>query len=61
MSINEFNNTRWGPKMFATYRGEKYPIAACDFEECLVALSGVSLGTHEPNWVRCENIMLVDC
>lgn len=46
--------------MFAMYKGEKYPIAACDFEEALVALSGVTLGTDEPNWVRCENIQLVD-
>ena len=60
MTIDEFNNTRWGPNMFAIYHGEKYPIVACDFEEVLVALSGVTLGTDEPNWVRCENIMLID-
>ncbi len=28
MSIDEFNSTRWGPRMFAIYKGEKYPIAA---------------------------------
>ena len=60
MSIDEFNNTRWGMGMFATYKGDKYPIVACDFEEALVALSNVTLGTDEPNWVRCENIQLVD-
>lgn len=60
MGIDEFNSTRWRPRMFAMYKGEKYPIAACDFEEALVALSGVTLGTDEPNWVRCENITLVD-
>lgn len=60
MSIEEFNSTKWGGGMFAMYHGEKYPIAACDFEEALVALSGVTLGTDELNWVRCENITLVD-
>ena len=60
MSIDEFNNTKWGPRMFAMYRGERLPIVACDFQEALVALSGVTLGTDDPNWIRCENIVLVD-
>lgn len=60
MNINEFGRTKWGPRMFGMYKGEKYPIAACDFEEALVALDGVTLGSDEPNWVRCENIELVD-
>ena len=60
MNIDEFNETNWGSGMFAMYNGEKYPVAACDFEEQLLALSGVTLGTDEPTWVRCENIELVD-
>ena len=62
MSIDEFNDTKWGSGMKAKYflDGEIYPIVACDFIESLVALSGVTLGTNEPNWVRCENIKLVE-
>jgi len=60
MSIDEFNSTRWGAGMFAVYQGEKYQIAACDFGEALVALSGVTLGTDEPTWVRCESVQVVD-
>ena len=59
MTTDEFKKTKWGGGMFAKYRGEKYPIAACDFGEELVALDGVTLGSDEPNWVRCENIELV--
>jgi len=56
MSIDEFNRTKWGCGMFAMYNGEKYPIVSCDFNEAIVALSGVTLGSNEPVWVRCENI-----
>lgn len=60
MTINEFNNTGWRVNMFAIYHGRTYPIVSCDFEEALVALDGVVLGTEDPSWVRCENIELTN-
>ena len=60
MTIEEFNQTRWGCGMSAKYRGEVYPIVSCDFDEALVALEGVTLGETAPSWVRCENIELVN-
>lgn len=59
MTIDEFNNTGWAAGMKAKYKDEVYPISSCDFNEALVGLSGVTLGTDEPTWVRCENIDLV--
>ena len=59
MTIDEFNSTAWTYGMHAIYCGKRYPIVACDFQEALVALRGVTSGTDEPDWVRCENIDLV--
>lgn len=59
MTLEEFNKTSWHPNMLAMYHCRKYLIAACDFEEYLVALEGVVQGSEEPSWVRCENIDLV--
>lgn len=59
MTIDEFNNTKWSGGMFAMYRGQKFPIASCIFDEALVGLDGVTLGSDEPTWVRCESIELV--
>ena len=59
MTIVEFNSTAWYQNMFAMYNGHKYPVIAVDFFESLVALEGVTQGSDEPNWVRCENIELV--
>lgn len=56
MNIDEFSRTKWKSGMLASYKGEIYPIVACDFDEALVALAGVTLGADEPNWVRCENV-----
>ena len=59
MTQAEFNNTKWKRGMRAIYKGTEYPIAACDFEEALIAIDGYTLGTDEPTWVRCENVTLV--
>lgn len=58
MTITEFDNTGWTPGMFAMYKGDRCPIVSCDFEEKLVAISGVVAYSDEPTWVRCENIDL---
>lgn len=59
MTQDEFLHTGWKAGMRATYKGEIYPVAACDFVEALIALDGVTLGTDEPTWVRCESVTLV--
>ncbi len=56
MTIEEFNNTRFGAKMFCLYRGEEHLIGSVDFDEKLIGLSVP--GTDEYTWVRCENITL---
>lgn len=60
MTFDEFDNAQWRCGMVGEYKGEKYPIAACDFEERLIALKGLTLGSDEPTWVRCENVALVN-
>ena len=59
MTVDEFNSTEFGCGMFAMYKGGKYPIASCDFDECLIGLDGVVQGSDDPTWVRCENVELV--
>lgn len=59
MTTEEFQNTAWAANMRAMYRGEIYPVVACDFSEFLVGLGGVTLGDDDPTWVRCENIGLL--
>jgi len=60
MTIEEFNNTLWAGNMFALYKGVRYQIGASDFEEALVGLVGVVQGSDDLNWVRCENIEVVE-
>ena len=60
MTIDEFNSTQWKPGMRGCYKGGLvYPIACCDFEEQLIGLDGLTLGSEEPTMVRCENVELV--
>ena len=57
MTIQEFDSIGWGCGMTAEYHGKTYPIAACDFEEKLVGITGVcELAESEITWVRCENV-----
>jgi|GEM_PF-4985565 len=61
LSVADFNNTRFGGKMQAVYRGTglTHAVASCDFDECLVGLKGVISNEPETvSWVRCENIKL---
>jgi hypothetical protein len=57
MTIQEFNNTGWSGGMFCLYKGTKYAIGICDFEEGLVGI--VDPQTDDLSMVRCENITLV--
>ena len=61
MTFEEFDKTGWTVGMFGIYKdGNKYPIAAADFDERLIGLAGLTLGTDEPTMVRCENVTLID-
>ncbi len=62
MTIEEFNNTRFGGSMYADYKGDRYQIASVDFEESLVGLFMDISGGDEGDisWVRCENCTLVE-
>jgi len=59
MTRDKFNETGFGPRMFAEYRGGKYPIVAVAFDEGLLALGGVVEGAEEPAWVRCESVEII--
>lgn len=59
MTFEEFDATVWGYGMKAEYKGRVYDVVACDFDERLIALEGITLGSDEPDWVRCENVTLV--
>lgn len=54
MSIEEFNNARFGSGMHAEYKGDIYPIISVDFEEKLIGIDTQNDG--ESYWVRCENV-----
>ena len=60
MTFDEFNEIKWTGGMLAVYCGNEYPIVSVDFEETLIALEGVIQGSDDPNWVRCENIEIVN-
>jgi len=55
MTIEEFDNARFGHGDKAIYKNKEYLILQVDFEERLVCLID-ELGEEE-NWVRCENIL----
>ena len=61
MTIQEFNETRFGKGDKAIYKDENYAIATLDFEEKLIGLHGVCLGVDDDDvtWVRCENIEFI--
>jgi hypothetical protein len=59
MTIEEFNNTRFGVGMKCLYKGKEYDIYQVDFEECLLGI-WISGPYQYFDWVRCENINLVN-
>lgn len=59
MTIDEFNDTGFGPGMFAIYKDNKYPISAVDFDEALLELKGVVGGADHSSWVRCESVEII--
>lgn len=65
MTVEEFNNTKFGARMQVIYRGEAREIVSVDFEEKLIGLNDKFYDPEDPddiaqiNWVRCENCKLV--
>lgn len=59
MTIQEFNNTRFGRGDKVIYQGEEYFLARCDFEEKLFGLLRImpnpNIEPEETSWIRCEN------
>jgi hypothetical protein len=60
MSIEEFNDTRFGNGMKVIYRGEENDIVSVDFEESLIGIGIEGGDDGEIHWVRCENVTLVN-
>lgn len=62
MTIQQFNNTRFGNGMKVIYKNEIFPIVAVDFEEALFAIPNIrGIETDsETTWVRCENVELTE-
>jgi hypothetical protein len=68
MTLQEFDSTGWTAGMRATYEGEEYWIRNVDFKERLVGLiygfldpyNQHDLDLADTQWVRCENITLLN-
>jgi len=54
MTIEEFDNTKFGARMIATIGDRRYDIASVNFDQRLIGV--VSYGDpDEIDWYRCEN------
>lgn len=63
MTLQEFNQTRWGAGMWALYRGQRLRIAQVDFEEALIGMVDERYDSDEDpllQWARCENVTLIN-
>ena len=58
MTLQQFNNTRFGAGMRCIYKGQTRDIGSVEFEEKLLGLVN-EWDDEELNWVRCENIELI--
>lgn len=59
MTREEFNNTRFGTGMKASYDNVVYEIFSVDFTEGLLGLLDTEDPFDDVFWVRCENVDLV--
>ena len=60
MTLEEFNNSRFGANMFVMYQGKDHYVISLDFEEALFGLvpDKNDYDPEEWKWVRCENIVV---
>lgn len=56
MTLQEFNNTRWGFGMKCTYENTECPILAVDFDDNLVL---IMLRNGLTEWVEHQEITLI--
>lgn len=63
MTIEQFNNTRFGAGDEVIYKGETWPIIEVDFEEALFGIPnerGITVEVADQiTWVRCENCTFI--
>ena len=61
MTLEEFNNHRFGANMFVMYQGKDHYVISVDFEEALFGLvpSKEAIDREYWNWVRCENVTIL--
>ena len=61
MTVDEFNNHRFGANMFVEYQGEKMYVISLSFPEALFGLvpDKSDYDPDEWSWVRCENILIL--
>ena len=61
MTLEEFNNTRFGGNMFCIHQERKKFIMSVSFEEALLGLTNerADIPPEEWQWVRCENIEMI--
>jgi len=63
MSIEEFNNTRFGAGDSVIYKNELWPIVAVEFEEALFAIPnerGITVAVADQmDWVRCQSCQYI--
>lgn len=58
MTIEEFDDTKWGAHMQCIYAYKVREVASVNFVEKLVGLSSMH-EADEIDWVRCENVKIV--
>jgi len=60
MTIQEFDNFSWTGNTFVLYHDryevKKYEVASVNFQEKLIGL----LDDENINWVRCENVEIIN-
>lgn len=58
MTVEEFNQRRYGAGMKCLYKGQELDIVSVDFEEALIGLE-IEGDDENINWVRCENVEII--
>ncbi len=59
MTIEEFDNKRFGNSDAVEYKGEIYNLRKVDFEERLFGLIKDGEDPDDITWIRCENAELI--
>lgn len=65
MTIEEFNNTKWGAGMEAVIHSKAYgtirrPIVSVDFDQALIGFATDDEDDEQLQWIRCENCEIIE-